>query len=583
MKTFISLLSLVLLFFAVPAFAERDLDSLFAEAEKARTLNSSELQNLLQQISQKTLTGNQQQHYFVLQGYNAQIIGEHDLAIKLYKQALNTGNSIDLKYRTLIMLSNIMTVKQNITDAFTYMFLASELIDKVSDPELKSSVKVQAMTSYMALKLFQEAKTISQEILDSDVQGLPRCHALFYNSYSTLELTPDQIELSQIQDGIDYCNKHEHSIIALFGQALVARYHLFHKEYAQAEKILNDYMADAEQIGFVHLTGYYYVFLGQAQFSLGKTDVASVTLDKLLKMKNISSSSEPMVDGLKLKAEVEESLGNISDALVFYKKHIEADKIFKDTLSLQQTSYHLAKSEISNKNQKITLLEKNNTLLTLENELAAAENSNKKLLIALLIATLVFLSYVALRAFRNTGIYREIAENDSLVGISNRYYFNKSVSALLANSKATRKIDAFIIFDLDWFKQVNDQYGHLTGDWVLKAIVEHCRQFVRNVDIFGRIGGEEFAMFLPSCTAEKAALLAEILRDVIEQIDCSDSGHPIKTTASFGVTCTDRSGYELRHLFRDADIALYLSKNQGRNKVTLFEPTQHKEDFAATL
>jgi diguanylate cyclase (GGDEF)-like protein len=574
---------MVLLFFAVPAFAERDLGSLFAEAEKARTLNSTELQNLLQQISQRTLTGNQQQHYLVLQGYNAQIIGEHDLAIKLYKQALNTGNSIDLKYRTLIMLSNIMTVKQNITDAFTYLFLASELVDKVSDPELKSNVKVQAMTSYMALKLFQEAKTISQEILDSNVQGLPRCHALFYNGYSTLELTPEQIELSQIQAGIEYCNKHGYSIIALFGQALVARYHLFHKEYGQAEKVLNDYMADAEQIGFVHLTGYYYVFLGQAQFSLGKTDVARVTLDKLLKMKNISSSSEPMVDGLKLKAEVEESLGNISDALVFYKKHIEADKIFKDTLSLQQTSYHLAKSEISNKNQKIALLEKNNTLLTLENELAAAENSNKKLFIALLIATLVSLSYVAFRAFRNTGIYRTIAENDSLVGISNRYYFTKSVSASLANSKTNRQIDAFIIFDLDWFKQVNDQYGHLTGDWVLKAIVEHCRQFVRNVDIFGRIGGEEFAMFLPACTAEKAALLAEILRDVIEQIDCSGSGHPIKTTASFGVTCTDRSGYELRHLFRDADIALYLSKNQGRNKVTLFEPTQQKENFAATL
>lgn len=583
MKTFISLLSLVLLFIAVPAFAERDLESLFAEAEKARTLNSTELQNLLQKISQQALTGNQQQHYLVLQGYNAQIIGEHDLAIKLYKQALETGNSVDLKYRTLIMLSNVMTVKQNITAAFTYLFLASELVDKVSDPELKPSVKVQAMTSYMPLKLFQEAKTISQEILDSDVQGLPRCHALFYNSYSTLELTPDQIELNQIQAGIEYCDKHGHSIIALFGQALVARYYLFHREYGKAENILNDYMADAEKIGFVHLTGYYYVLLAQAQFSLGKIDVASVTLDKLLKMKNISSSSEPMVDGLKLKAEVEESRGNTGAALVFYKKHIEADKIFKDTLSLQQTSYHLAKSEISNKNQQIALLEKNNTLLTLENELAAAENSNKKLFIALLIATLFFLSYVAFRAFRNTGIYRKIAENDSLVGISNRYYFTKSVSALLANSKTTRQIDAFIIFDLDWFKQVNDQYGHLTGDWVLKAIVEHCRQFVRNVDIFGRIGGEEFAMFLPACTAEKAALLAEILRDVIEQIDCSGSGHPIKTTASFGVTCTDRSGYELRHLFRDADIALYLSKNHGRNKVTLFEPTQQKENLATTL
>jgi diguanylate cyclase (GGDEF)-like protein len=290
-----------------------------------------------------------------------------------------------------------------------------------------------------------------------------------------------------------------------------------------------------------------------------------------------------MVNALKLKAEIEEKTGNFTSALTYYKKYIEADKAYKDTLSLQQTAYHLAKNEILNKNQQIALLEKNNTLLTLENELASVENSNKKLFIALLLTILAILSYFAFRAFRNTGIYRKIAENDSLVGISNRYYFTKTVAALLAQSKNSNQSDAFIIFDLDWFKQVNDQYGHLTGDWVLKAVVQHCRQFVRNVDVFGRIGGEEFAIFLPACTAEKAALLAEILRDVIEQIDCSGSGHPIKTSASFGVTCTESSGYELRQLFRDADIALYLSKNQGRNKVTLFEPNQQKEPAAVAL
>ena len=577
MKTLIIFLNTVLLLLAVPCFAEAELDVLFAQADdKMTNSNPAELQDLLQEISNHQLTSNQQQYFLFLNGYTAQVTGKHDEAIKLYQQGLTIGNSIDLKYRTLLMLSNVMSVKQNISASFSYLFQASELVDRVSNPELKPQAKIQAIASYMTLKLYDETLTISQELLDSGIQGISRCKALFYKNYSSIEITPEKVQLEALQAGIDYCKSYDQQVVALFGQMLVAKHYLFTRQFNEAENVLSQNIDEVERTKFVHLVGYYYVLLSKAQFSSNKMEQAGNTLDKLLSMQNISESSEPMVDALKLKAEVEENLGDTAKALVFYKRYIEADKAYKNTLSIQQAAYHLAKNDILNKNQRIALLEKNNSLLTLKNELSTVENNNKKLFIALLIVILAVLSYFSYRALRNTSIYREIAENDSLVGISNRYYFTKTVTSLLASSKVSNRTDAFIIFDLDWFKQVNDQYGHLTGDWVLKAVVEHCRQFVRNVDIFGRIGGEEFGLFLPACTAEKAALLAEILRDVIEHIDCSGSGHPITTSASFGVTCTDRSGYELRQLFRDADIALYLSKNQGRNKVTLFEPTQQK-------
>ena len=71
------------------------------------------------------------------------------------------------------------------------------------------------------------------------------------------------------------------------------------------------------------------------------------------------------------------------------------------------------------------------------------------------------------------------------------------------------------MFDLDHFKQINDQHGHAAGDWALRQTVDTCRNFMRNNDVFGRIGGEEFAVVLPGCHADKAALLAEICRDHI--------------------------------------------------------------------
>ncbi|WP_306520183.1 GGDEF domain-containing protein [Rheinheimera sp.] len=575
MKSFVLSFGLVLLLLT-PALAATSPAALLEQAETAKVSNPSALKPLLQQLQKMPLSANEQQLYLYLQGFHAQYVGEHDKAQNLYQQALNTGDSIDVNYKVLVLLSNLMTVKQNMTAAFSYLFEAVALADKVSKADLKPVAKVTALSTYMSLKLYQETQDLSLELLAAEIRGRYRCAALFYNDYSMQELNPAKVSLERLQSSIDYCQSQDDPLTVLFGQALIARHHLYHQNYQQAQQVLQQHLSAVEKIGFVHLLGHYYVLLSRAQLALGETTTASQSLDRIFTIQHQLSSSEPMVEAYKLKAQLEEMSGRPQSALNFYKDFVEADKLYKNTLSLQQTAYHLAKNEILNKNQQIALLEKNNTLLTLQKNLIEVENSNKKLFITLLITVLVFLSYFAFRAFQNTRIYRALAENDSLVSISNRYHFTKKVSALLERSKQQQQQDAFIIFDLDWFKQVNDQYGHLTGDWILKTVVEHCRQFIRNVDTFGRIGGEEFAVFLPACSADKAALLAEILRDVIEKIDCSGSGHPIKTSASFGVTSTDLSGYELRQLFRDADIALYLSKNQGRNRVTLFESAQTK-------
>lgn len=566
------LLSLILVLLMVtPAFAAMPTATLLEQAEQTKTTDPAALKPLLQQLGNMSLAPHHQQQYFYLQGFHSQYVGEHDKAQNSYLQALSVGDSVDINYKALVSLSNLMTVKQNMTAAFSYLFEALALADKVSEPALKPLAKINALATYMSLKLYQETLALSQELLTADIRGRYHCAALFYRDYSMQELEPAKVSLETLQSSIDYCHSQNDALTGLFGQALIARYYLYHQNYQQAQRVLNQHLSAVQKIGFAHLLGHYYVLLSRAQLALNDLTAASQSLEQLFAIQHKLSSSEPMVEAYKLKAQLEEMSERPQSALRFYKDYMEADKLYKNTLSLQQTSYHLAKNEILNKNQQIALLEKNNALLTLQKDLADVENSNKKLFITLLITVLVFLSYFAFKAFRNTRIYRNLAENDSLVSISNRYHFTKKVSALLERSKQQQQQDAFIIFDLDWFKQVNDLYGHLTGDWILKTVVEHCRQFIRNVDTFGRIGGEEFAVFLPTCTADKAALLAEILRDAIEKIDCSGSGHPIKTSASFGVTSTDRSGYELRQLFRDADIALYLSKNQGRNKVTLFE------------
>jgi diguanylate cyclase (GGDEF)-like protein len=144
---------------------------------------------------------------------------------------------------------------------------------------------------------------------------------------------------------------------------------------------------------------------------------------------------------------------------------------------------------------------------------------------------------------------------------------------LLPYSEKKGEIISYAIFDLDHFKKINDQYGHVTGDWVIKNVIVECQK-VRNDNekiTYGRLGGEEFAIIIRDSSLEEMIEFAEACRQRIEQIDSSDSGYDIPIKASFGVTTTEKSGFIHTDLMRDADKALYHAKNNGRNQVIVFD------------
>lgn len=129
------------------------------------------------------------------------------------------------------------------------------------------------------------------------------------------------------------------------------------------------------------------------------------------------------------------------------------------------------------------------------------------------------------------------------------------------------------MFDIDYFKQVNDEYGHSVGDLVLQKIAEICRMILREIDIIGRIGGEEFAVLLPNTDAEEAKNVAERLRIAMSEGEVempTDIKSP-KFTASFGVMSTGNGAISIDELLNKADDALYKAKESGRNRVCVAE------------
>ena len=168
-------------------------------------------------------------------------------------------------------------------------------------------------------------------------------------------------------------------------------------------------------------------------------------------------------------------------------------------------------------------------------------------------------------------MYQKLSTLDALTNVMNRHGIGQFIAAL----GITRVTASVIVIDLDHFKRINDERGHAVGDRVLRTMGEILASAIRNTDAVGRWGGEEFVLVCPGASLANAADLAEKLRHRIMQTSFIPE-HPLPITASFGVA-TSRESQGFEEVFRQADQALYLAKNRGRNCVVCANDEQlHK-------
>ena len=156
-----------------------------------------------------------------------------------------------------------------------------------------------------------------------------------------------------------------------------------------------------------------------------------------------------------------------------------------------------------------------------------------------------------------------LAETDQLTGIANRRKLMARLNAEIELANGREEDLAFIMFDIDHFKRTNDTFGHAMGDEVLIKVAQVASACMRQSDLVGRLGGEEFGAILPGANAQIAAGIAERIRQSIEQLDLGEGG-PEQVTVSLGVSVW-APGHDEGALMQAADIALYAAKNDGRN------------------
>lgn len=166
--------------------------------------------------------------------------------------------------------------------------------------------------------------------------------------------------------------------------------------------------------------------------------------------------------------------------------------------------------------------------------------------------------------------FKHLSRTDRLTGLNNRGYWEEELKREYARHRRYGSSASLVIFDIDHFKKVNDTYGHQAGDAVIQGLAHVVREQIRDTDIAGRYGGEEFVVLLPDVDSAGGRVFAERLRGVVERLQISHEGQVIPFTVSLGVADLSEPCHDHQQLIERADQALYSSKRNGRNQVTVY-------------
>ena len=288
---------------------------------------------------------------------------------------------------------------------------------------------------------------------------------------------------------------------------------------------------------------------------------------------------------------LEENLSQLES--LFLEIDVSKSEVRKNLLDIgeQKSLIEQKQSEILSKENEVTLLqdsiEENRSILGQQSSMIEQQSDtirNKdRMIVAIVLVSLVFfiMIYLLLRVNRlrrksneelkdvNSKLY-ELATTDGMTNLFNRRHFLEISQREFIRQQRLKSQFALLMMDIDFFKQVNDKYGHAMGDEAIRSVARLLNGSLREYDLAGRIGGEEFAMMLVNCDIGAASEIAQRLCKEISETKVIYSGQRIKITISIGLSQLEAGDADVEQTLHRADKALYKAKQSGRNRVVIY-------------
>ena len=543
-------------------------------ADGIKTKNTARFAQLLATLEadKAEATAVELQYLRLLQDYRKAIRGDYGAALGDSVALFDQASDPELRFRAALLVANISAITRDFSLGLRYLERALSLQGSIGTPELKYAAPVVASTVYNEFGQFELAKHYARIVTEGAAGPRERCIARQNLVEAVYRMGAAIDESADVESAITDCLRENETIPANFIRSTLAKRWAANGKRAQAVGLLEGSLAEVEATHYTRLIGEFHSLLARYKLDLGDVAGAASHAAHVARIEGQDPRWTANVTAHYVLYEVAMKRGDLRTALEEYRLFAEADKARLDDIKAREYAFQLSRHELNQKNQSIALLTSKNRLLSLQQEVDRRTKWNFSLAIALLLVLVASFGYWGWRARRMHGSLRQLAETDGLTGLANRRHFRERSEAVLAACAERRRPVSVLLLDLDHFKQINDQCGHSAGDWVLREVARVGRLHCREQDLFGRLGGEEFAMTLVDCDAEAAMRIAEVCRRSIASIDAGGAGCGLPVTASLGVVTTTAGGYDYEALIAHADVAMYRSKLAGRNRVTRYAP-----------
>jgi diguanylate cyclase (GGDEF)-like protein len=529
----------------------------------------------LNKLQKRSKLSPYQNCYFdYLTAYELGYKGHYDLAkqklIYIFDSCIDNENKI----RSKLLLANLQVISQDYVSAINNLDYTISNIGLVKDNLLKLHVYSVASTVYRLV----DQNSLSLEFAELMISNNPTptylCDGLVAKYRILLKSTElAQIE-SQIVSTLDTCERQGNFVLSNFLRLEWLDKYLGNTTDEQLKHKILDQLKLAEvkinRAKYQNLISIKDSVYAKIYWALNDYPKAIDHAKRSLDGSKAIGSTKQKIVSLKILVDYFRMKNDPEMAIKYLIMKNESEKLQYDDQLAKTMAYQTVRHENLAKTHKINILNQKNVLLSLEKDISDKTAFIQKLTILLLMILTIFFVSWGIKHKKIQKMYKNLAERDYMTLIYNRKGLREYVGPILDKAEKNEKEIGFAIFDLDLFKNINDEFGHITGDWVIKTVIKTCQK-ISDKAILGRLGGEEFAILLPDTDLQGTLEFCEKCRIKISQLHTIETGFDFTISASFGITSTQVSGYNYTSMLIHADEALYKAKNLGRNRSVVYQ------------
>jgi diguanylate cyclase (GGDEF)-like protein len=543
------------------------LDAVLAQAEQVRSADPPKLHALLSELDARAreATPLQREHVQLLQAYDALFAGDYDTALARSRTLAASARDLEVRYRANLFVANVSAVTGDYLGGVQYLERALALDTGALSPAARDAGRIVAATLYNEFEQYDLALRFSEEALAGPLPARARCAAR-HNRLQALQALGRGVDANEVSRAIADCRAIGEAIAVGLMQLTQARQWDAEGRHADALRALDAALPTARRTGYTTLIAMLQSLRADQRLHTGDLTGADRDAREVLAVRGDRIGWRPRILADQVLYHVAEQRQQPGEALAYYKASVEGERARLAQLRARESTYQIGQQELRRSTASLQRLSGQNQTLRLREEVAQRAAWNFRLAAALLAVVALFAALWISRARRTHRVLRRLAETDTLTGLGNRRHFRACAERVLADCRARGQPAALVLFDLDHFKQINDECGHAVGDRVLAAVANAVTRMVPEA-LHGRLGGEEFAFLVRNCDADCAGAIAERCREVIHAIDQAAGRVPV--SASLGVAATAQAGYDFEALVSLADSAMYAAKAAGRDRVVV--------------